>query len=200
MLRKSGTIGIVFALLTMAVVLRLAIGSSSTAMGLYDPSADMNASPDALRIASKVGEALCNGACGVALRRNPTIGSVQTFIAQNGSAKVVYNPRFLKFLDTTMGDGAIFGILACEVGRVIDPRMNVAWMPRSWVPELRADAWAGCAIARAALPKDKTIAAVRALLEYPSPSHSAANQRVPALELGYRSCGGSGKLPQQGMQ
>lgn len=197
-LRKCGTIGLCVGFLSMAIVVRLALAFSPTGISYYDPNVDMNASPDALRIARQVAVALCNGTCDVALRRNPTVGTVQTFIAPSGAAKVVYNPQFLKSVDTTIGDGAVFGILACEVGHVIDGRMNPAWMPRSWVPELRADAWAGCALARAALPKDKTMAAVRAILENPSPAHPARNQRVPALELGYRSCGGAGNLPQQG--
>jgi len=196
--RKCGTMGICLGVLSMAILATISSAFSPTGISYYDPNTDMNASPDALRVARQVANALCNGTCDVALRRNPTVGTVQTFIAPNGSAKVVYNPQFLKSVDTTIGDGAVFGILACEVGHVIDGRTNPAWMPRSWAPELRADAWAGCAFARAALPRDKTIAGVRAILENPSPAHPARNQRVPALELGYRSCGGAGNLPQQG--
>jgi hypothetical protein len=196
-LRKCRAVGICLGFLSIAAVVSISLAFPPTGISYYDPNVDANASPDALRIARQVGLALCNGTCEVALRRNPTVGTVQTFIAPNGTAKVVYNPQFLKSVDTAIGDGAVFGILACEVGHVVDGRMKPAWMPRSWAPELRADAWAGCAVARAALPKDKAMAAVRAILENPSPAHSARNERGPALELGYQSCGGVGNLPRK---
>src|SRR5208283_2912281 len=125
----------------------------------YSPNSDMNASPDALRIARNVANVLCNGTCGIALIRNPTAGSVLTFVLPNGAAKIVYSPQFLKSVETTIGDGAIFGLFAHEIGHVVDGRLNVAWMPDSWGRESRADAWAGCALARAALPEDKAKAA-----------------------------------------
>ena len=198
-LSKCVTIVLCLGFLSMVLVVAVSLAFPPTGISYYDPNVDGNASPDALTIARQVALALCNGTCDVALRRNPTVGTVQTFIAPTGEAKVVYNPQFLKSIDTTIGDGAVFGILACEVGHVVDGRMKPAWMPKSWVPELRADAWAGCALARAALPKDKTMAAVRAILENPSAAHPARNQRVPALELGYGSCGGAGNLPRQGV-
>ena len=183
--------------LLMVTVAGAELACSLGASSYYDPGLDRNASPDALRIARNVAGVLCSGACNVALIRNPTAGNVLTAIAPDGTAKVVYNPQFLTSVDKAIGDGAIFGIFAHEVGHIIDGRSNVAWMPGSWDRELRADAWAGCALARATMPDDKTTAALRAILRYPSPAHPARSLRVPALELGYHSCGGTGNLPGQ---
>ena len=202
MLRRYGMIAISLAFSLLLAPLLATFASAELACSLggnsyYDPNSDRKATPDALRIAHNVANVLCGSPCNIALIRNPTAGNVATFISPNGAAKVVYNPQFLKSVDTTIGDGAIFGLFAHEVGHVIDGRLNVPWMPRSWDRELRADAWAGCALARAALPEDKTTAALRAILGYPPPAHPARNLRFPALELGYQSCGGTGNLPRQ---
>jgi hypothetical protein len=199
MLKRYGmiTVCLGFSLL-LATVAKAQLVCSLGGDSYYSPNSDMKASPDALRIAHKVANVLCGGTCGVALIRNPTAGSVLTFALPNGAAKVVYSPQFLKSVETTIGDGAIFGLIAHEIGHVVDGRQNVAWMPDSWGRELRADAWAGCALARAALSEDQTTAALRAIVQYPSPTHPARNLRVPALDLGYQSCGGTGNLPRQG--
>jgi len=196
--RRYGMIAICLAFsLLLATVAEAQLVCSLGGDTYYNPNSDMKASPDALRIAHNVANVLCGGTCGVALIRNPTAGNVLTFALPNGAAKVVYNPLFLKSVET-IGDGAIFGIFAHETGHVVDGRLNVAWMPNSWGRELRADAWAGCALARAALSEEQKTAALRAILRYPSPTHPARDLRVPALDLGYRSCGGTGNLPRQG--
>lgn len=201
MLKRYGMIAICLGfsvLLATVAKAQLACSLGPGGDSYYSPNSDMNASPDALRIARNVANVLCNGSCGIALIRNPTAGNVLTFVLPNGAAKIVYSPQFLKSVETTIGDGAIFGLFAHEIGHVVDGRLNVAWMPDSWGRELRADAWAGCALARAALPDDKAKAALRAIVQYPSPTHPARNLRVPALDLGYQSCGGTGSLPRQG--
>lgn len=181
--------------LLLATLARAELVCSLGADVYYDSKSDGNASPDALRIAREVANVICGGTCNIALFRNPTAGNLLTVTAQDGSAKIVYNPQFLKSIDSSIGNGAIFGLFAHEVGHVVDRRLNVTWMPGSWDHELRADAWAGCAIARAALPDDRKTAALRAMLRYPPIGHQARDLRVPALELGYHSCGGAGTLP-----
>ena len=164
--RRYGMIAICLAFsLLLATVAEAQLVCSLGGDTYYNPNSDMKASPDALRIAHNVANVLCGGTCGVALIRNPTAGNVLTFALPNGAAKVVYNPLFLKSVET-IGDGAIFGIFAHETGHVVDGRLNVAWMPNSWGRELRADAWAGCALARAALSEDQKTAALRAILLY----------------------------------
>jgi hypothetical protein len=198
MLKRYGMIAICLVFLLLpATVAEAQLVCSLGGDTYYNPNSDMKASPDAIRIAHNVANVLCGGTCGVALIRNPTAGNVLTFALPNGATKVVYSPQFLKSVEA-IGDGAIFGIFAHETGHVVDGRLNVAWMPNSWGRELRADAWAGCALARAALSEDQTAAALRAIVQYPSPTHPARNLRVPALDLGYQSCGGAGNLPRQG--
>jgi hypothetical protein len=198
MLKRYGVIALCLGFsLLLATVAKAQLVCSLGGDSYYNANSDMNATPDALRIARNVANVLCGGTCGATLIRNPTAGTVLTVVLPYGAAKVVYSPQFLKSVET-IGDGAIFGIFAHETGHVVDGRMNVAWMPNSWGRELRADAWAGCALARAALSEDQTTAALRAILRYPSPTHPARNLRVPALDLGYRSCGGTRNLPHQG--
>jgi hypothetical protein len=195
MLQRYGTIAICVSFsLLLATTAKAQVVCSLGGDTYYTPSRDMNATPAALRIADRVANVLCGGTCGATLIRNPTAGTVLTVVLPYGAVKVVYNPQFLKSVEA-IGDGAIFGLFAHETGHIVDGRLNVAWMPTSWGRELRADAWAGCALARAALSEDQTKAALRAILQYPPPTHSAGDLRVPALDLGYESCGGTGSLP-----
>jgi hypothetical protein len=161
----------------------------------YNPGLDSVPTPHALSIARRVAEVLCGGVCSVSLRQNPTAGNALTLVLPNGQAKVVYQPQFMQQIEQAYGESAAFGILAHETGHVIDGRRKVSWMLDSWSQELRADAWAGCALARAGLSISETRAALRAIAQYPSPSHPAWDRRLPALEVGYSQCGGRGRLP-----
>jgi hypothetical protein len=104
-----------------------------------------------MSIAKRVANVLCGGRCNVDLYRNVTVGNAFTFVLPSGTAKIVYKPNFMTTVEQNFGEGAVFGILSHEVGHVIDGRLQVAWMLDSWSRELRADAWAGCALARANL-------------------------------------------------
>ena len=138
---------------------------------------------------------LCNGSCNATLVRNQSAGNALTLVLPNGAAKVAYNPQFMQSVQESFGEEAIFGILAHETGHVIDGRTQVSWMLDSWGRELRADAWAGCALARAKMSTSEMRNSLQAISQYPSPSHPGWNLRIPALETGYRACGGIGKLP-----
>jgi hypothetical protein len=161
----------------------------------YNPNLDSPPTPHALSIARRVAEVLCGGVCRVSLLQNPTAGNALTLVFPNGQAKVVYQPHFMQQIEQAYGESAAFGIFAHETGHVIDGRTKVSWMLNSWNRELRADAWAGCALARAGLSILETKAALRAIAQYPSPSHPAWDRRLPALEAGYSQCGGRGGLP-----
>lgn len=181
---------------TFTILVSLFVTCNLTIEALaYDPRYDSVSSPYALSVAQRVAGVLCNGMCNITLFRNPTTENAYTFILPNGQAKIVYNPAFMQAAEIQFGRDATFGILAHEVGHVIDGRQGVSWMLNSWNRELRADAWSGCAIARANLSESQTISALRVSAQYPSPSHPAWDLRVPAFETGYRECGGSGVLP-----
>ena len=74
-------------------------------------------------------------------------------------------------------------------------RWTTRWGPhgstRRWTPELRADAWAGCILARDNLTPADLQEALAALSEFPSPSHPNWNLRLPVIRSGYAHCGGA---------
>jgi hypothetical protein len=165
--------------------------------GEYDPSLDQEGTDYAFNIAGKVANALCGGHCNVQLKQNRNVGNALTIALPTGQARVVYNPDFLWDVEKKIGRGAVFGIFAHEVGHVADTRQNVSWMLDSWSKELRADAWAGCALARGGLSTDEMRLALLAISKYPSESHPDWSLRIPALEAGYSACGGAGRLPRR---
>ena len=65
-------------------------------------------------------------------------------------------------------------------------------MRSDWTPELRADAWAGCALAKSDLSSSDLAEALTAVSKYPPSGDSNWSLRVPALRLGYIHCGGEG--------
>lgn len=159
----------------------------------YRPFYDAPATDDAVSIASDVAQAICQGYCGVDLFRNPTAGNAVTFAAATGRARVIYAPQFLQTVSSAHGDAAIFGILAHEVGHVLDARNPSVppWIDSSWSRELRADAWAGCALAQKGLPANTLNGVLSVIAAYPSPTHPPWQMRIPAVRRGYAGCGGN---------
>ena len=93
-------------------------------------------------------------------------------------------------------DGALVAIIAHEFGHALD-EIYPAKFRTAGAPELRADAWAGCALARLELTSNALGAAglaesLTAISRYPSPAHPNWSLRLPALRLGYTGCGGDG--------
>jgi hypothetical protein len=161
----------------------------------YNPTFDSDPPAFAMNVAKRVADALCDGRCGVTLSQNPTAPNAMTFVVPSGQAKIVYSPAFMNEVEARIGGAATFGILAHEVGHVVDGRTQVSWMLDSWSRELRADAWAGCALARAGLSTSELQTALMAVSQYPSATHPAWNLRLPAVATGYSACGGQQKLP-----
>jgi len=180
------------ALLPSAAVAQVvcALGSSTAA---YSASADERPSPDAMQLAGGVNAALapiCSPRCpAIAVFRNTTAANAM-LINANGEAKIVYQPQFFSMVYDNYGDGAIIAIIAHEFGHALDETSPAAWMKSNWPPELRADAWAGCALAKSSLSATSVKEALTALAKYPSPAHPGWAQRLPALRLGFTHCGG----------
>jgi hypothetical protein len=63
-------------------------------------------------------------------------------------------------------------------------------MKEAWDDELRADAWAGCALAKAELKPSGLQAALLAMWTYPSASAPPWSARRPAITAGFVQCGG----------
>jgi hypothetical protein len=161
----------------------------------YKPAADQRPTSDAMQLANRVNAAvktLCGSQCPtMALLRNATAPNAM-LIADAGHAKLVYSPQFLGAAYDSFGDDGIVAVIAHEVGHAMDATMGAAWIKKTWTPELRADAWAGCLLARLDPAPGTLQSSLSALSKYPSPSHPSWNLRLPALRAGYTQCGGAG--------
>ncbi len=147
-----------------------------------------------MQIASRVNAAektICASNCpGVALLRNSTAPNA-VLIANAGQAKLVYAPQFFAAVYASYGDAGILAIIAHEMGHAMDDAIGAAWISTSWTPELRADSWAGCTLAKSGLSQSDMHAALAALAKYPSLAHPSWNLRLPAIRSGYTHCGGA---------
>lgn len=163
----------------------------------YDANRDEHLSRDALELANRVNAALaarCQPNCpAIAIFRNTTAANLMLMDA-SGQAKMVYSPKFFTTVYNTWGDGAIVALLAHVMGHAIDANAPAAWMKGVPTEELRADAWAGCALAGNAVSGSELSEALAALMKYPpqTPPQASWVQRLPALRLGYTQCGGDG--------
>src|SRR5262245_50640717 len=159
----------------------------------YSAYSDEGSSSDALELAGRVNAALvswCRPNCPtISMFRNPTASNLM-LIRGEGRVKLVYKPAFFTSVYDSYGDGGILAVMAHEVGHAIDGAMPTPWMKASWNPELRADAWAGCALARMNLSSRTSQAGLNALSKYPSLSHPNWTVRIPVLQAGYIQCGG----------
>src|SRR5437899_691957 len=160
----------------------------------YNAYLDQRPTDDAMELAGKVNAALvtlCRPNCpGLAMFRNSTAPNAM-LITDAGRTKILYKPEFFTAVYDAYGDGGIAAILAHEVGHAMDAAAPASWIKSSWTPELRADAWAGCAFARMNLSASALRAGLTTLWKYPSPSHPGWGVRLPALEAGYTQCGGT---------
>ena len=160
----------------------------------YKRDSDQRPSSDALQLANRVNAAV-KTICGVqcptmALFRNATASNAM-LIVDSGEAKLVYSPQFLSAAYDSFGDAGIVAIMAHEVGHALDETMGAAWIQKSWTAEVRADAWAGCLLARLDPAPPSLQPGLAALAKYPSPSHPSWTLRLPAIRAGYTQCGGS---------
>ena len=111
-------------------------------------------------------------------------------IGSSGQSRIVYNPEFFTRLYEEYGDAGIETILAHELGHAIDATTQVPWMKRDWTPELRADAWTGCAIAKLNFSSRGLRSALDVLTKYPPESKPDWSARRQALRSGFAQCGG----------
>jgi hypothetical protein len=173
---------------TAEVICALAPSSAS-----YKASEDQRPSPDAMELARDVNMGLspiCTPNCPqIAVFRNATAPNAMLFADQSG-AKIVYQPQFFSMVYDKYGDGAIMAIIAHELGHALNEIAPAPWIKSDWSTELRADAWAGCALAKSGLSATSVKDALTALSKYPSPAHPSWTARVPALRLGFTHCGG----------
>jgi hypothetical protein len=182
----------VFLPFTASAQIVCALGPGASA---YKPAADQRPSGDAIELAGRVNAALktiCAANCPeTVLFRNTTAPNLM-LVAVAGQAKLVYAPHFFSAAYDAYGDGAILGIIAHELGHALDDTMGAVWVKSDWPAELRADAWAGCTLARIDLSAGDLQASLSALAKYPPSSAPGWKQRLPGLRTGFTQCGGTG--------
>ncbi len=121
--------------------------------------------------------------------RNPTAPNLMLAVYPEGG-KMVYAPAFFSSVYGKYGEAGMIALIAHVYGHAIDETTPSNWIPTNWNRELRADAWAGCAAAKAGLSASDLAAALGAMSAYPPPSQAVWGRRVPAVRLGYTHCGG----------
>jgi hypothetical protein len=122
---------------------------------------------------------------------NATTPNAATVTDGAGNSKIAYSPSFVSSVQKTYGPIATLGLIAHGLGHHLEVTGNrPTWMKASWDSELRADAWAGCAMAKAELTPSRLQAVLVALSTYPSARHPAWAERRPAITEGYKQCGG----------
>jgi hypothetical protein len=176
------------------VLCALGPGASS-----YDSKADQRPTADAMELAGRMNAALaptCSPKCPqIAIFRNATAANAMLIVTPD-QAKFVYAPQFFSAVYEKYGDGAIIAIIAHEYGHALAEMIASPWMNSAWTGELRADAWAGCALAKSNLGSNDLAEALTAVSEYPpfvpSRAQPAWALRRPALRVGYIHCGGDG--------
>lgn len=164
----------------------------------YDAKADQRPTADAMQLAGRMNAALkpmCTPQCPqIAIYRNATAANAMLVVTDD-QAKFVYAPQFFAAVYDRYGDGAVIAIIAHLYGHALDEMHPASWMKNEWTRELRADAWAGCALAKSNLSSNDLAEALTAVSKYPPVAQGAQPswaQRLPALRLGFTHCSGDG--------
>jgi hypothetical protein len=156
----------------------------------YNAYSDQSPSPDASQLARPVNASLapmCRPNCPtIELFRHPTAATSMVIVTREIS-KIVYQPEFFTNVYDAHGDVGIQVILAHDLGHAMKP---ATWFKREWGPELQADAWAGCSMAKLNLNARSKKAALEVLAKYPPVSAPDWNTRLQVIQTGYTQCGG----------
>jgi len=163
-----------------------ALGSGAAA---YKPSTDERPSRDTMQIVRRVDAAyapFCLPKCReVAMLRNSTAANVMLVVTAD-EAKLVYSPEFFAGVYSKCGEAAIIALIGHVYGHPIDEVTGSNWIPANWNPELRADGWAGCVLAKTSLTPGGLNSALAVLAMYPPASQPAPKLRGAG---GQQRCG-----------
>lgn len=170
--------------------LMCALGSTSAS---YLPLLDQPPAAHASRDAKHLQTLLCPKGCGqIGVFKNGTSPNLLTMNVGKQMSKVVYSQTFLDTVGKEYGSGATLGVLAHEIGHHVDQSgVTAEWMNGQWGNELRADAWAGCALARTKIKAQELKSALQVMANYPSAADPAWDVRFEVLRQGFQSCGGA---------
>ena len=182
------------ALLALAQSARAQVCTLGARPTAYKSNLDQTGNTTATEIMQRIGAgftAVCAPKCPtVAIFSNPTARNALVF-ASPSSMKIVYSPTFFTAVTGQYGDDGLIGVVAHQYGHVIDSVAMGSWMNVAWTTELRADAWAGCALAKIKLKSRSLEQALIAMRRYPAEAKTAWASRVPPLRAGYSQCGGA---------
>jgi len=189
---KKYTVGLLVVAVPLSAIAQVvcALGPGAAS---FKPYENQRPSGDALQLAERVNtavKAICTPNCpAVALFRNTTAPNA-VLTLDGGEGKLAYSPQFFATVYQGFGDAGVIGIIAHEMGHALDDAMGASWIRGDWTPELRADGWAGCILAKSRFNPADLQAALAALAKYPAPAHPAWSLRLPAIRDGYTHCGG----------
>jgi len=99
-----------------------------------------------------------------------------------------YNSEFMQKTMQSYGSLAAIGVLAHELGHIIDLNQNRFKISRTQ-REANADRYAGCAFALAGHPMSDLMGLAQSLYAMkPSPGYPTPSQRVKFIHVGYSQC------------
>ncbi|UTW45428.1 hypothetical protein KFE80_00385 [bacterium SCSIO 12696] len=157
--------------------------------GGYANHADQPASPMAADQMSHTNNVLCSRfPCpSYQFFKNHTAGNAQAYLDQFG-AQIRYNPQFMNQVLQSFGPQATIGILAHELGHIIDFANNPSQQSQ-YQREAAADEYAGCAFALAGAPPQALSALQQTLFSMgSSPGYPNSHQRAALIQSGYNKC------------
>jgi hypothetical protein len=193
-MRAKGPLLIALLSLTASAQVICALGTGAAS---YKPSEDRRPTSDAMQLAGRVnaaGKTICGTHCpAVEVFRNATAANAM-LVAEGSQAKLIYAPAFFASVNENFGDAGVVAVIAHILGHGLDDVLGAAWIKNSWSPELRADAWAGCTLAKSDLSASEMEKALAALAKYPPvvASQPSWSVRLPVIRAGYSQCGGRG--------
>jgi hypothetical protein len=166
------------------------LGSDSSSYNAYEDQRPTGDAMELVRRASATLTPVCSPNCATITVFRNTSAPNAILTLEFGRLKLAYAPQFFTGLSEKYGDGAIIAIIAHMLGHAMDATIGARWIKNSWTPELRAEAWAGCALAKANLKATEMESALAALSANPPASRPKWSQRLTALRQGYAQCGG----------
>ena len=120
--------------------------------------------------------------------RNSTAGNAQAYMDSFG-AQIRYQPQFMTGVLNKYGPQATIGILAHELGHLIDYSSNFSSSVSRYTREATADEYAGCAFALAGAPPQAFKALQDTLFSMgSSPGYPNNQKRAELIRSGYNKC------------
>ena len=155
----------------------------------HDKNYDQNPGPIGSRQMQIVNNYLCEeyNCPRYEFKKNQTLQNAMATLDQTGN-KIRYNSNFMAGTYSRYGELATIGVLAHELGHIIDFSTRRFNMPQAQ-REDAADGYAGCFFGLAGHTRSDLNGLVSSLQEMPpSPGYSTPQQRVARVIAGFNEC------------